>query len=78
MTDPLTFATVRQLAKLQYWATRALGLSHADGVERALTLIVEFADDLTVGPELQHAWHVRIAGELHQLERDFALNERSN
>lgn len=68
MNDVTIFATARQLAKLQYWATRALGMDHGVAVDRARTVIVEFCQDLGMPPGASDAWWTRVGGELEALD----------
>ncbi len=78
MDDLFAFATVRQLAKLQYWATRALNFGHQDAVQRAQMLVAEFAEDIKIGRGVEQRWHERIGGELEPLERALPVNDRNN
>lgn len=68
VSDVTAFATARQLAKLQYWATRALGLEHGSAVDRAQTVIVEFCQDLGMPAGAADAWWTRVSGELEALD----------
>ncbi len=63
--DPtLAYATLRQLAKMQYWATRALGFSQEECVQRVGGLVREFTDDLGVSEATEETWWRMISNEL--------------
>lgn len=61
----LAFATLRQLAKMQYWTTRSLDFTHEACIQRVGALVREFTDDISADESTERSWWEMISNELN-------------